>query len=159
MGNLTVVTISTGDVSLWTQGAVSALLKADTLVLRTGRHAGVPWLAAHGVVFDTLDSLYETAEDFDTFNRDAAKRLWTLADQGNVTYAVSDPSIDATVSALRSHKSNHFTDSGFAIAEWRDRDHVAILDERRHAPSPGAKPKRQLLCQNCLHQLQQSRSR
>ena len=101
MAGITVVTISTGDASLWTQGAVKAMEQADTLVLRTGRHAVVPWLTARGIAFETLDRLYDLAEDFDAFNHDAASYLWSLAEKASVTYAVSDPALDATVAALR----------------------------------------------------------
>ena len=101
MPTLTVLPISTGDVSLLTQGAAQALAQARVRVLRTGRHPIVPWLIERALVFETLDALYDTSEDFDTFNQKAAQKLIALACTGDVAYAVADPSMDTTVVELR----------------------------------------------------------
>jgi len=98
---ITIVTVSTGDTSLLTQGAIQALVHAPLLVLRTGRHPISDWLTAHALSYETFDSLYDASEDFDTFNRKAAKRLLALSQQADVVYAVSDATMDSTISTLR----------------------------------------------------------
>lgn len=101
MPTITIATISTGGVSLLTQGVVDALNHATTRVLRTARHPVAAWLAERGLPFETLDSLYEQSEDFDALTAAAAKRLLALAKTDDVVYAVPDPLTDATVAALR----------------------------------------------------------
>ena len=101
MPSITLVTVSTGDASLFTAGAVQALESAAKRVLRTGRHPLAAWLTDRELPFDTLDSLYEACEDFDAFNSAAAKRLITLAREGDLVYAVTDMAMDSTVAALR----------------------------------------------------------
>ncbi|HNW85495.1 MAG TPA: nucleoside triphosphate pyrophosphohydrolase [Candidatus Limiplasma sp.] len=101
MPTLTILTISTGDASLLTQGALQALEQAPLRVLRTGKHRLAAWLDERALPYQTLDDLYVTCEDFDQFNREAAKRLLTLSRQGNVAYAVADAGMDSTVAELR----------------------------------------------------------
>lgn len=101
MSTITVVAISTGDASLLTREGEQTLTRARTLVLRTGRHPLGAWLAANRIAYSTLDALYEACEDFDAFNRRAAENLLALARSGDVVYAVADPAMDSTLSALR----------------------------------------------------------
>ncbi len=101
MPTITVITLSTGDASLLTQGAAQALTNAQTRVLRTARHPVAAWLMQRGLPFETLDPLYDVSEDFDVFNRTAAARIIALAQAGDMVYGVADPAIDATVATLR----------------------------------------------------------
>ena len=100
MPAITIVTISTGDPRLLTQETIAALRVAKRRVLRTGRHPLAAWLAENGLAYDTLDTLYDASEDFSAFNGAAAARLFALAREGDVLYAVPDPQTDATVAAL-----------------------------------------------------------
>ena len=128
MAVITIVTISTGDVSLLTQGAIRAVEQAGKLVLRTGRHALRQWLESKAILFETLDALYDQSEDFDTFNRAAADRLLLLASNADVTYAVADPAMDSTVDALRNHLPSGVTLSVLPGVSHADRC-TALLDE------------------------------
>ncbi len=101
MHTITVVPISTGDQSLLTVNAQQRLLDAQTLVLRTDKHPLSKWLQQQGCTYTTLDHLYECADDFDTFNTNAAKTLIGLARENDVLYAVSDITMDSTVAALQ----------------------------------------------------------
>lgn len=101
MSAITIVTVSTGDMALLTQGAIQTLERSSKCVLRTGRHPLSVWLTGRSLPFVTLDSLYDASENFDAFNRTAAKRLIALARESDVVYAVSDATMDSTVAALR----------------------------------------------------------
>ncbi len=101
MSTIVVATVSTGDVSLLTGEVRAALEAAPRRVLRTGRHPLAAWLTGKALPFETLDALYETGTDFDAFNRAAAERLLSLAQDADVLYAVPDAAADTTVAALR----------------------------------------------------------
>lgn len=95
-----VVSLGPDDGSLLTEAALSAMRNAKHLILRTGRHGAVTRLTDNGIPFDTLDDLYETANDFNELTDAACKRLLALAKEGGLCYAVSDPVTDETVAAL-----------------------------------------------------------
>ena len=101
MPAITIVTISTGDTSLLTQGAVQALKQTPIRVLRTGRHLLSAWLDAQALPYQTLDALYDTCLDFDRFNRAAAEQLLTLSQQAEVAYIVADAGMDSSVAELK----------------------------------------------------------
>ena len=101
MEPLTIVTLGTGSEAYLTRQVERALRDASVLVLRTGRHPMAAWLNKEGIAFDTLDSLYDSCEDFDEFNRKAAKKLLKLCAEQPVCYAVSDASFDTTVAAVK----------------------------------------------------------
>lgn len=84
-----------------TLGALAAMERADALVLRTARHGAAQELERRGILFETLDALYERCEDFDELCRMAASALVQKAKTcANLCYAVSEPGSDATVRAL-----------------------------------------------------------
>ncbi|MEG0767538.1 MAG: hypothetical protein RR482_07465, partial [Clostridia bacterium] len=59
-------------------------------------------LAESGIAFETLDALYDSAEDFDVLNAQSVSRLMTWAiEKDGVCYGVADATTDATVQALR----------------------------------------------------------
>ncbi len=101
MERLTIVTLGTGGEAFLTRQAEAALRKAARLMLRTGRHPMAAWLTGEGIRFDTLDSLYDSCEDFDQFNQKAAKKLLSLCKEQPVCYAVSDAAFDTTVAAIK----------------------------------------------------------
>ena len=110
MNTITIVSVSTGDMSLLTAGALEALKAAKRIILRTGRHPVAAWLAENKLAFDTLDSLYENAETFDAFNQSAAGAVTEAAAESDVVYVVADAAMDSTVSALL-----HGTEGGGVI--------------------------------------------
>ena len=95
-----VVSLGPDDGGLLTEAALSAMRGAERLVLRTGRHGAAARLAESGIPFETLDDLYESAEDFDELTGTACKKLLALAEEGGLCYAVPDPAGDETVAAL-----------------------------------------------------------
>lgn len=101
MHTVTVVPLGPGSPELLTLGALKQLKKARLVVLRTQRHGTVKYLAGEGIVFDSLDMLYEQSEDFDQFTQTAAQAIIDMAQDGAVTYAVADPAGDATVALLK----------------------------------------------------------
>ncbi len=101
MRKITVVPLGTGNEDCLTLAALRALETAESLVLRTAQHPLTGFLREKGIAYTSLDSLYETCEDFDTFNRAAAVHLLALCQQGPVCYGVADVLMDATVMALQ----------------------------------------------------------
>ena len=86
---------------LLTLGAERAMMDADSLVLRTGRHAVAAWLVGRRVVFYTLDALYAECDDFDQLCERAVQSLLErLKTRDSLCYAVNDPAEDATVERL-----------------------------------------------------------
>ncbi|MBR5286982.1 MAG: MazG family protein [Clostridia bacterium] len=98
---ITIAALGPDDAGLLTLGALNAMKRAKTLVLRTARHAAADVLRESGVEFETLDALYEECEDFDELCELAAEQLIrTARESGGLCYAVSEPVSDATVRAL-----------------------------------------------------------
>ena len=79
--------------------AAQALENADKVLLHTGRCGLKDYLLEKGIPFETLDALYETAEDFDEHARLAAQAVLKAAEEGITAYAVFDVR-DASVQAL-----------------------------------------------------------
>ena len=98
---ITVVALGPDSGELLTMGALETMRRADALVLRTARHGAAELLAQQGIVYQTLDALYERSEDFDELCALAAAALVkkALACE-SLCYAVSEPGSDATVRAL-----------------------------------------------------------
>ena len=82
-----------------TSEAAKALESAEKVLLHTRRCGLGDELAEKGVAFETLDALYETAEDFDEHARLAAQAVLEASEQGSVAYAVFDVR-DRSVSEL-----------------------------------------------------------
>ncbi len=98
---LTIVAIGPDSPDLLTLGAAQALREASAVLLRTGRHGVAAWLKENSIAFETLDALYESAEDFDALARAAAEAVMRFSQRvpGGV-YAVPDPTNDETVAEL-----------------------------------------------------------
>ncbi len=99
---ITVVSLGPGDPKLLTVQSLEALRKSRCLILRTARHRTAEWLHEEGVAFSDFDELYDVYEDFDELHVEMARRLWELASDKAVTFAVIDAQTDGAVRALRS---------------------------------------------------------
>jgi tetrapyrrole methylase family protein / MazG family protein len=100
LNTVTIVSVSSGDVSLLTVGALETLKNAKRILLRTERHPVAAWLTEHKLAFEPLDSLYDSAETFDAFNRSAAASVLAAAAESAVAYVVADAAMDSSVSVL-----------------------------------------------------------
>ena len=100
MNQITIVSLSTGDVSLLSQGVINVLQSGKRLILRTEKHAVTDYLKMNGIPFETIDHLYQSAEDFDAFNIATAKYITDASTNEAVIYAVADASMDSTVETL-----------------------------------------------------------
>lgn len=79
--------------------AVEALRSVQRILLHTERCGLKDYLTEKGIPFETLDALYDTAEDFDEHARLAAQAVLDAAAKGTVAYAVFDVR-DVSVQAL-----------------------------------------------------------
>ncbi|HIR07056.1 MAG TPA: nucleoside triphosphate pyrophosphohydrolase [Candidatus Pullichristensenella stercoripullorum] len=79
--------------------AIEAIEGADKVLLRTGRCGLRDHLVEKGVAFETLDALYERAEDFDELIRLTTQAVLDASREGSVAYAVFDVR-DVSVQAL-----------------------------------------------------------
>ena len=100
MFTLTILSVSTGDTSLLTAGALDALKSAKRIILRTRRHPVSLWLSQSSIPYESLDDLYDRADTFDSFNESASRYITDAAEAGETVYAVADASMDSTVSTL-----------------------------------------------------------
>ncbi len=119
MNAITVLSVSTGDMSLLTAGALDTLRGAGHIILRTARHPVAAWLEENGLTYESLDDLYEQAGTFDTFNQSAAQYVTEAAAKDLVVYAVADAALDTTVSAL--------------LASVEDKGKICVLPGVSHA--------------------------
>ena len=97
---ITVLSLGPGDPGLLTLQAADALRSARQLVLRTEQHGVPAWLKEQNIPFTTLDALYDEFWDFDELHAAMAARLWKMAADSPVTYAVMDATTDGSVTAL-----------------------------------------------------------
>lgn len=98
---ITVVSLGPGDQKLLTLQSAEALRKSRRLVLRTAQHRVAAWLREEGIGFEDFDALYGEYEDFDAMHAEMARRLWAMANEQAVTFAVIDAQTDGAVRALR----------------------------------------------------------
>lgn len=98
---ITVVSLGPGDPKLLTLQTAEALRKARCLILRTSRHRTADWLRDEGIPFSDFDALYDEYEDFDALHEEMARRLWSIAAEKSVTFAVIDAQTDGSVRMLR----------------------------------------------------------
>ncbi len=102
MERLTVVALGPDRAEQLTLEAADALRSASAVLLRTGLHGAADWMDGQGVRYETLDALYESADDFDGLNEAAAAEILRKMDGGgSLCYGVPDPMTDATVAELK----------------------------------------------------------
>ena len=88
---LTIVSIGPGDPSLLNAITIQTLRDAGKLILRTCRHPIAAWLDGQGILYSSLDDLYDNADDFDMLSEAVARTVWEASENNNETvYAVSD---------------------------------------------------------------------
>lgn len=97
---ITILSLGPGDPGLLTLQGAETLCSAKRLVLRTGQHPVASWLTEKNVAYETLDALYDQHDDFDALHRAMAKRLWHMAEDQPIVYAVADATCDGSVTAL-----------------------------------------------------------
>ncbi len=100
MNPITVLALGPGGREHLTLGAVARMKQAEKLILRTGETDCAAWLRGEGIPFETLDALYDQAEDFDELTELCVRRVLEAAESTPVLYAVPDPERDETVQAL-----------------------------------------------------------
>ena len=100
MQKIIVVPLGPGAPEYLTLGAINALKSASQVILRTEKHGAVEYLTKQGIVFQTLDALYEECDDFDALNAKVSQTLWEAAQKGAVAYGVADSMTDDTVHTL-----------------------------------------------------------
>ena len=118
---VTIVSVGPGDPSLMNEKTLSAVRHAGKLFLRTGRHPVAGWLEKESVPFETMDRLYETAEDFESLFAAVAATVWKAAENGPVVYAVPDVLTDRSVDAVfgsRPWNSTVTVVPGFSYADY-----------------------------------------
>lgn len=102
MEPVTIIALGTGREEDLTLGALRAMREAGRLILRTARCGAAGVLDGEKIPYETLDDLYETAEDFDELNRLSAERILEAAEKEKVCFAVFDPAQDGAVRLIRS---------------------------------------------------------
>lgn len=109
MAKLTVVGLGPGRAGLITREAWQLMQGAARLILRTKIHPTVAALDAAGLVYETFDSWYESAEDFAQLYQSIAAKLLHEAEQGDIVYAVPGSPLVAerTVVLLRELAPQH----------------------------------------------------
>lgn len=89
MGSITVVGLGPGHPGLMTMEVWELLRNSEEIILRTGKHPTAAALLEAGIHFDTCDSRYEAAENFETLYEEIAADIIARASAGrNVVYAV-----------------------------------------------------------------------
>jgi tetrapyrrole methylase family protein / MazG family protein len=83
-----VVGLGPSDLSAISQSAMEALRKARKVIVRTANHPAVAELSDCGILFESFDSLYETADSFSALYQQMADRIIEEAAGGEVVYAV-----------------------------------------------------------------------
>ena len=105
---ITVVGLGNGTRDDLTLGALGAMRKAQRLILRTSHMQITSLLQEEGIAFTSLDSLYESAEDFDALDAACADAVRQAAAECDTVFAVFDPSSDGAVERLRPDVSRIF---------------------------------------------------
>ena len=101
---ITVVSLGPGDPKLLTMQTADTLRKSRCLILRTARHRAADWLQEEGISFTSFDNLYDEYDDFDALHTEMARRLWALASEHTLTFAVIDAQTDGAVRALKASR-------------------------------------------------------
>ena len=104
---ITVVSLGPGPVEMMTIESLRILENAQILYLRTNQHPCASYLQSKSIPFETMDSFYESSDDFDRMHEKMALLLWQAAAKKEVVYAVMDPQHDFSIKALRQAKPHN----------------------------------------------------
>ena len=142
MDSITIVGMGTSDERQLTLEAADALLHAPRLVLRTARHGVAAYLTAQGASFESLDALYERADDFETLAEEAADYLEGMLAQGPITYGVPGQGLmeDDTVGCLVATRFDRLEELSLLIDIGTNGEMVLGDRRRRIACSTAAGP-------------------
>lgn len=98
---VTVLSVGPGDPEFLNEITIKKLREPGTLLLRTKRHALSSFLDIHNIPYCSMDSLYDTMDDFDNLSAAIAECVWkTAGENGSAVYAVADAMTDSSVDAL-----------------------------------------------------------
>lgn len=84
-----IVGLGPGPKGYLTKQAEQALLNADCCYVQTAQHPAVESVKELGVEYQSLDALYEQAEDFDGLNKTMAEKVLEQANKKRVLFAVT----------------------------------------------------------------------
>ncbi|HHU50017.1 MAG: nucleoside triphosphate pyrophosphohydrolase [Caldicoprobacterales bacterium] len=85
---IAIVGLGTGRKEELTLGALQAMEQAERVVLRTGKHGITSFLREKGILFTTLDDIYQTSETFDELYSEMVKRIKSIAEEGDMILGV-----------------------------------------------------------------------
>lgn len=89
---VTIVGLGPGELDDLSRKAFRTLRQAEMVYLRTAQHGCVSCLPQNNVRYESFDSLYESADDFEQVYETITARVLAAAEQGDVVYAVpGDP--------------------------------------------------------------------
>ena len=100
MKTITVVSLGNRADGL-TLGSLEAMKASPRVILRTAQTPVAAYLEEQGIAYESLDPLYEAAEDFDGLNEALTGAVLEAAKKSAVTYAVLDAQWDESVRLLR----------------------------------------------------------
>lgn len=96
-----VVSLGPGNPELMTLECINKLFSAERIVLRTSKHPVSAWLEQHGKPWQSLDSFYDTSENFEQMHQAMATWLWKEASKSTLCFGVMTPQTDGAVLALK----------------------------------------------------------
>ncbi len=85
---ITIVGLGTGSAEELTLGALKALEQADQVILRTEKHGIAAYLQEKGIMFSSLDDIYNSIETFDDLYPEMINRIKNAAAKGDVVLGV-----------------------------------------------------------------------
>lgn len=85
---LTIVGLGSGDERQLTLGAISALESANVVIARTLEHPTIPYLERQGIVFESLDEIYNIAKSFDQAYESMVEYVLGRLEQDDVVLAL-----------------------------------------------------------------------
>lgn len=85
---ITIVGLGPGSEDCFTLGALKALQQAENVLLRTEVHGIVPFLRAQGIMYTSMDDIYQSSENFDDVYDAMLRRVMEMSQQGEVAVGV-----------------------------------------------------------------------
>ena len=83
-----IVGLGPSNIELMSMGAHRIIRSAPIVLVRTSCHPAVGRLSADGVVFESMDCIYESAPTFEEVYSRIAERILEESEKGDVVYAV-----------------------------------------------------------------------